>query len=154
MKRKYESEKAGNRIQDSWLVQPVLCWTTTSICAAEVILKCLSHTPGSHSACAVRSPLGTPLQVDWEILSTRREPTLTLNKVPTVHTEWLPGVWLRHFSTTCTVHIKDCGVGGCLVAIAQWQNTGSTSELCWVQFLATAGLFTFLSLSRSFNSHD
>ena len=31
--------------------------------------ECLSRTPGSHSACAIRTPLG----VDWEILFVRKE---------------------------------------------------------------------------------
>ena len=41
--------------------------------------ECLSCTPGSHSACAVRTPLG----VDWKVLFIRKEPCwvvfLTLN---------------------------------------------------------------------------
>ena len=44
---------------------------------------------------------------------------LTPNGVLTAHTEWLPGVRLRHFSTICAVYIKIVGVGGCLVVIAQ-----------------------------------
>ena len=28
--------------------------------------------------------------------------------VLTAHAGWLPGVQLRHFSTTCAVHIEDC----------------------------------------------
>ena len=51
----------GNQTQDTWLVQPVLHhWATTtrqpsqsSICAAQVVLKCLSCTPGSHSVYVV-----------------------------------------------------------------------------------------------------
>ena len=35
--------------------------------------KCLSRTPGSHSACAVRTLLG----VDWKALSIRKEPMLS-----------------------------------------------------------------------------
>ena len=34
--------------------------------------------------------------------------------------------------------------GGCPDVIAQWQNTGCTSQVSWVQFPATAGLLTFL----------
>ena len=30
--------------------------------------------------------------------------------------------------------------GGCPVVIAQWQSTGCTSQVSWVQFSATAGL--------------
>ena len=43
-------------------------------------------------------------------------------------------------SPNCAVQIED---GGCLVAVAQWQNTGCTSQVSWVQFPVTAGLFTF-----------
>ena len=32
----------------------------------------------------------------------------TPNSVLTAHAEWLLGVRLRHFSTTCAVHIEDC----------------------------------------------
>ena len=35
-------------------------------------------------------------------------------------------------------------VGGCPVVIAQWQSTGYTSQVSWVQFPAAASLFTFL----------
>ena len=42
---------------------------------------------------------------------------LTPNGVLTAHTEWLPGVWLRHFSTTCAVHIEDCE--GCRSSMAE-----------------------------------
>ena len=45
-----------------------------SICTAQVRLKCLSRTPGGHSVCAVRSPLG----VDRKILFIRREPMLSV----------------------------------------------------------------------------
>ena len=37
--------------------------------------------------------------------------------------------------------------GGCPVVMAQWQSTGYTSQVSWVQFPATAGLFTFLYFS-------
>ena len=45
----------------------------SSICTAQVGLKCLSCTPGSHSVCAFRTPLG----VDRKILSIRKEPVLS-----------------------------------------------------------------------------
>ena len=44
----------------------------SSMCTAQVGLKWLSCTPGSHSVCAVRTLLG----VDQKILSPRREPIL------------------------------------------------------------------------------
>ena len=34
--------------------------------------------------------------------------------------------------------------GGCRVVVAQWQSTGCTSQVSWIQFPATAGLFAFL----------
>ena len=74
----------------------------------------------------------------------------TLARVLMAHTEWLPGVWLRHFCTTLALHIEDCdGVGGCPVVIAQWQSTDCTSQVSWVGFLATAILFTFLYLTST-----
>ena len=39
----------------------------------QVVLKCLSCAPSSHSVCAVRTPLGGY----WKILSIRREPMLS-----------------------------------------------------------------------------
>ena len=33
---------------------------------------------------------------------------ITLARVLMAHTEWLPGVWLRHFCTTLAVYIEDC----------------------------------------------
>ena len=35
--------------------------------------ECLSHTPGSHSVCAIRTPLG----VDRKILPIKKEPWLS-----------------------------------------------------------------------------
>ena len=63
-------------------------------------------------------PLARPLSLGSLLME--RIFQSTPNTVLMVHTEWLPGVWLRHFSTTCAVHIKeDCGAGGCLVVVAQ-----------------------------------
>ena len=71
----------------------------------------------------------------------------TPNTVLMVHTEWLPGMWLRHFSTTCGVHIKeDCGgwlLSGCHSSV---QSTGCTSQVSWVWFPATAA-FLLSSIS-------
>ena len=46
----------------------------------------------------------------------------TPNGVLMAHTEWLPGVQLRHFSPTCAVHMEEriVGAGGCPVVVAQW----------------------------------
>ena len=43
--------------------------------------------------------------------------------------------WRMMKYSTCAVHIEDCeGDGGCLVVVAQWQNTGCTSPgvLCLI----------------------
>ena len=66
------------------------------------------------------------------------------NAVLTAHTEWLPGVQLRHFSPICAVHIEDCEGWWLTIVVAQWQSISCTSQLSWVRFPATAGLFTFL----------
>ena len=70
----------------------------------------------------------------------------TPNGVLTAHTctEWVPGVQLRHFSTTCAVHIEDYEgwwLSGCRSSV---ESTGGSSQVSWVQFSATAGLSTFL----------
>ena len=47
---------------------------------------------------------------------------LTPVRVLMAYTEWLPGVWLRHFSTTCAVHIENCGglwLSGCRSSVAE-----------------------------------
>ena len=33
--------------------------------------------------------------------------------------------------------------GSCPVVVAQWQSTGCATQVFWVQFPVTAGLFTF-----------
>ena len=51
--------------------------------------ECLSHTPGSYSVCAVRTPLG----VDRKILSVRKEPMLSgffSHSTTTATTIWIP----------------------------------------------------------------
>ena len=55
--------------------------------------QCLSRTPGSHSVCAVRTPLG----IDQKIVSIRKEPMsgfLTPSS--------------QHSGTTCAVHVHNC----------------------------------------------
>ena len=47
---------------------------------------------------------------------------LTPNGVLTAHTEWLPGVRLRHFSTICAVYIEGCEgwwLSGCHSSVAK-----------------------------------
>ena len=80
-------KKASSRQESNpghlWLEPPVLChWATTAgqppaltilymYCTSGT--ECLSHTPGSHPACAIRTLLG----VDRKILSIRKEPMLS-----------------------------------------------------------------------------
>ena len=90
------------------------------------------HQERTHAECFSQSKVS--------VLVLRLRKTLVL----TAHTEWLPGVQLRHFSPTYAVHIEDCGAGGCPVVVAQWQSTGFTSQVSWVRFPAAAGLLTFL----------
>ena len=99
-----------------WLEPPVLChWATATrqpptltilymYCAGGT--ECLSCTPGSHSVCAVRSPLG----VDRQILSIRKEPILSGFLTLNAHgTYWVAARCATEaFSTTCAVHIEDC----------------------------------------------
>ena len=65
----------------------------------------------------------------------------TPNGVLMAHTEWLPGVRLRHFSTICIVYIEDC---------EGWRFSGCRSSVTepWlhkpdVPFQVIAGLLTF-----------
>ena len=78
-----ESEKAGSRRELNpghlWLEAPVFCHLATIAGQPPTLTilymycsggtECLSHTPGSHSVCAVRTPLG----VNWKILSVRKK---------------------------------------------------------------------------------
>ena len=67
------------------------------------------------------------------------------NLLYALHAEWLPGVWVRAFSTTCAVHIEyceGCWSSSCRGSVAEhWQLK---PEVSWVQLPAAAGLFTFL----------
>ena len=103
-------KKASSRRESNqghpWLEPPVLChWATVAgqpptltilcMCCTGGI-ECLSHTPGSHSVCAVRTPLG----VDRKILSIRKELMLsgflTLNAqtiLPHAGKKWIWILW-------------------------------------------------------------
>ena len=43
----------------------------------------------------------------------------------------------------CSTYRELWRLADCPVVIAQWQSNGWTSQVSWVQFLTTAGLFTF-----------
>ena len=48
----------------------------------------------------------------------------TLARVLMAHTEWLPGVWLRHFCTTLALHIEDCEgwwLSSCHSSVAEYR---------------------------------
>ena len=54
------------------------------------------------------------------------------------HTEWLPGAWLNHFSTTCAAHIEDCegcwlpdGYSSAVRALVTQARVQITSD-CWL----------------------
>ena len=74
---------AVSRTQDTCLDPPVLChWATTDGQPPTLTIlymyctdgaECLSRTPGSHSACVVRTPSG----VNRKIVSVRKEPMLS-----------------------------------------------------------------------------
>ena len=66
----------------------------------------------------------------------------TPNGILTAHSEWLPGVWLRHSVPLVQYIQRMVRVGGCPVVVTQWQSTGPTSQLSWVQFPMTVSLFT------------
>ena len=93
--------------------------------------KCLSLTPGSHSACAVSTPLG----VDQKILSVGKEPMLS--GFLTLNAEYAT----EALSTTCAVYIENCEgwwLSDCRASVAEhwWLKP----EVSWVPFLAAAGL--------------
>ena len=83
-----ESEKVGSRWELNpghlWLEPPVFCHLATISGQPPTLTilyiycsggtECLSRTPGSHSVCAVRTPLG----VNRKILSVRKEPMLSV----------------------------------------------------------------------------
>ena len=86
--------------------------------------ECLSRTLGSHSVCAVR----TPLEVDWKILSIRKEPMLS-------------SLLTLKFRASCFMLEINEFSGHCGSVAEQWWLT---PELFWVQLPTTAGFFTFL----------
>ena len=82
--------------------------------------KCLSLTPGSHSACAVSTPLG----VDQKILSIGKEPMLS--GFLTLNAEYAT----EALSTTCAVYIENCEgwwLSDCHGSVA---STGGSSQRC------------------------
>ena len=55
---------------------------------------------------------------------------LTPNGVLTAHTEWLPGVQLRHSVPLVQYIQRIVRAGGCPAVVAQWQSTGGSSQRC------------------------
>ena len=103
--------------------------------------ECLSRTPGSHSVCAVRTPLG----VDRKILSIRKEPMLSGLLSLNAQSKFI--YFRARFSeySTCAVHIEDCEgwwLSGCCGSVAEhWRLK---SEVSWVRLPVTGKFFTFL----------
>ena len=65
----------------------------------------------------------------------------TPNGVLTAHTEWLPGVQLRHQYHLCSTY-RGLWLSGCCGSVAEhWRLK---PEVSWVRLPATAGFFTFL----------
>ena len=140
-----ESEKAGSHRESNpghlWLEPPVLChWATTAGQPPTLTIlyiyctggtECLSRTHGSHSVCAVRTPLG----VDRKILSIRKEPMLsgflTLKAqsiLPHTGNKWN---WLLWGENRGKWKASSC-------------RESTPTEVSWVQLPATASLFTIL----------
>ena len=46
------------------------------------------------------------------------------------HTEWLAGVRLRHSVPLVQYMYRIVKAGGCPAVVAQWQNTGGSSQRC------------------------
>ena len=128
---KWRPAAAGNRTQDTWLVQPVLYhWATTTGQSPAPTILCMyctgeTEVPQLHT----RQPLrhfsltwGTsvsPVQYIWMIV----------------------------------------GAGGCPVVVAQWQSTACTSQVSWVLTLLYFRLLTseFLFIptrGKSSKHHD
>ena len=86
------------------------------------------RTPGLCSQCSA-----TELR-QWDNQQPSQSSTCTAQVV------LLPGVQLRHFITTCAVHIEDCEGWCCPIVVAQWQRTGCTSQVSWVWFQLGEGV--------------
>ena len=54
------------------------------------------------------------------------------NGVLTGLSEWLPGVRLRHSVPLVQYIQRIVRAGGCPSVVAQWQNTGGSSQVSWV----------------------
>ena len=103
----------GNWTQGTWLVQPVLChwaydnWTTTSPHnSLHALHRWYWNASVTHLAATQYLHWEKPLSMGSLLM--KRIFRSTPNGVLMAHAEWLPGVWLRHFSTICAVHIEDC----------------------------------------------
>ena len=62
--------------------------------------------------------------------------------------EWLPGVRLRDFSTTCACSTQRIvRVGGCPVVVAPWQSTGDSRQV--FKFPSNCRPFRFVVVPKS-----
>ena len=81
------------------------------------------------------SGIGLPLSYDNWTTTSSHNPLRMCTARDAKMAQSLPGVQLRHFSTTCAVQIEDC---------EGWWNTGCTRQVSWVRFLVTASIFSIL----------
>ena len=54
-----------------------------------------------------------------------------------------PILVFRCLCTEFRCFVRSVRAGGCPVVVAQWQSTGGSSQVSWVQFPVTTALFTF-----------
>ena len=92
-------------------------------------------SPSGESSFPVNSSHRSKVHLSWVLMT---------------HTEWLQGVWLRHFSTTCAVHIEDCDswwLSGC-------HSSVSTGCMSWVSSIpGDCWLFHFSLMIKHRNVH-
>ena len=71
------------------------------------------RTPGLCSLCFMATGQPSTLAILYMYCGS------TPNGILTADSEWLPGVWLRHFSPTCAVHIEGWWLSGYYNSVAE-----------------------------------
>ena len=98
--------------------------------------ECFSHTPGTHSVCGIRTPLG----VDRKILSIRKEAMLS--------------------GTICVVYRGLWGLVVGPAVVAQWQSTGGSRQRCpgfksqWVLAFSLSLYFCLITSKFIYFQHE
>ena len=115
-------------------------------CFSSLTAQYLSCAPGSHSVCAIRTPLG----VDWKILSIRKEPMLSgLLTLNAEHSWVVAGCATEAFSSTYR------GVRGLVVVRLLWLSGGAMVPLAGVVLSSTPGdCWLFLKIVYSSARQD